>query len=107
MEILEIFIYLLLLCFTLSVVLVFLDYKIKDFKEDQEEQFQSVTHKIDKIKWCNRDLEILEGRFNDLEEENKKLKTKLRKSRKETRELERKYKILCDTIINTYEGEIE
>lgn len=107
MEILEIFIYLLLLCFTLSVVLVFLDYKIRDFKEDQEEQFQSVAHKIDKIKWLNRDLEILDGRFNDLEEENKKLKTKLKKSRKENKELERKYKILCDITVGIYEDEAE
>lgn len=98
MEILEIFIYLLLLCFTLSVVLVFIDYKIKDFKEDQEEQLQSIAHKIDRIKWDKRDLEILEGQFNDLEEENKKLKTKLRSSRKETKQIKEKVNYLIGAM---------
>lgn len=91
MEILKIFIIISLVVWSSAgAVMVITDYKIKAFKEDQEEQFQSVTHKIDKIKWFNRDLEILEGRFNDLEEENKKLKTKLRKSRKENKELKEK-----------------
>lgn len=89
---------LLLIVAVLFVLLFTIERRTKELKEDQKEEFSSITYRINQIRSREIENQKMQETLDKLEKENKKLKTKLRNSRKETKKIKEKVNYLIGAI---------